>query len=204
MTAWTGGRRKLGRDPVFGRWVREIGTIRLVDPSEVGEPFAYLTRAICYQQLAGKAAATIHGRVVGVLKGDVTPRKILDARESALRDAGLSRNKLAAIRDLASKVRSSEVELHDLDDQPDSVVVERLTRVRGIGTWTAQMFLMFRLLRPDVWPTGDLGVRQGYAKVHGLAESPSAKELEPLGEAYRPWRSAAAWYCWRTLEMELP
>ena len=204
VTAWSGGRRALGRDPVFGPWVRRIGTIRLVDTAEAGDPFAYLTRAICYQQLAGKAAATIHGRVVDSLKGDVTPGKVLRVRESTLRRAGLSRNKLAAIRDLASKIRSGEVEVHDLEEQPDDEVVRRLTRVRGIGDWTAHMYLMFRMHRPDVWPTGDLGVRQGYAKAHGLSDPPTAKELAPLGETYRPWRSAAAFYCWRILETELP
>ncbi|MDX1390212.1 MAG: hypothetical protein R3344_13555, partial [Acidobacteriota bacterium] len=180
VTAWTGGRRKLGRDPVLGPWVKTIGMIRLIDTSDAGEPFAYLTRSICYQQLAGKAAATIHGRVVDALNGEVTPQKVLRVRESTLRKAGLSRNKLAAIRDLAGKVRSGEVEVHDLEDQPDDEVVRRLTRVRGIGEWTAHMYLMFRLHRPDVWPVGDLGVRAGYAKAHGLAEPLAAKELYPL------------------------
>jgi DNA-3-methyladenine glycosylase II len=204
VTAWTGGRRRLGRDPVFGPWVRKIGTIRLVDPADAGAPFAYLTRSICYQQLAGKAAATIHGRVVDALKGDVSPKKVLRVRESTLRKAGLSRNKLAAIRDLAEKIHSGEVEVEDLHEQPDEEVVERLTRVRGIGEWTAHMYLMFRLHRPDVWPTGDLGVRQGFARAHGMEVPPTAKDLGPLGEPYRPWRSAAAFYCWRILETEAP
>ena len=202
VTAWTGGRRKLGRDPVMGPWVREIGTIKL--PEMTDEPFYYLARTICYQQLAGAAAATIHGRFVTALKGEVTPAKVLRARETTLRKAGLSRNKLAAIRDLADKIHSGEVEVHDLCDQPDEEVVSRLVKVRGIGEWTAQMYLMFRLHRPDVWPTGDLGVRAGYAKAHELDPPPTAKELEPLGEPYRPWRSAAAFYCWRILETELP
>lgn len=202
ITAWTGGRRKLGRDPVFGPWVRRIGTIRLAESDE--EPFFHLARTICYQQLAGQAAATIHGRFVGALQGRVTPKAVLAAPEDRLREAGLSRNKLAAIRDLADKIRSGEVEVHDLEEQSDEEVVRRLTRVKGIGEWTAQMYLMFRLRRPDVWPTGDLGVRQGYAKAHGLDDPPSARELEPLGASYRPWRSAAAFYCWRILETEAP
>lgn len=204
VATWTGGRRALGRDPVFGPWVRKIGTIRLADIDEAGEPFAYLTRAICYQQLAGKAAATIHGRVIDALKGDVSPKKVLRVRETTLRKAGLSRNKLAAIRDLASKIDSGEVEVHDLEEQSDEEIVRRLTQVRGVGEWTAQMYLMFRLHRPDVWPTGDLGVRQGFAKAHGHEPAPTAKELGPMGDAYRPWRSAAAFYCWRILETELP
>jgi DNA-3-methyladenine glycosylase II len=202
VTSWTGGRRRLGKDPVLGPWVRKIGTIRLHDMTD--EPFVYLSRTICYQQLAGKAAATIHGRFVAALKGEITPEKVLRVRETTLRKAGLSRNKLAAIRDLATKIRSGEVEVHDLADQPDDEVVQRLTRVRGIGEWTAQMYLMFRLYRPDVWPTGDLGVRAGFAKAHGLDVHPSQKAMEPMGDAYRPWRSAAAFYCWRILETELP
>lgn len=202
ITAWPGARRKLGDDAVFGPWVRHIGAIKLHAATE--EPFFYLVRTICYQQLAGRAAATIHGRVVEALKGEVTPAKVLRTRETTLRKAGLSGNKLAAIRDLATKVRSGEVEVHDLVDQSDDVVIERLVRVRGIGVWTAQMYLMFRLVRPDVWPTGDLGVRAGFAKIHSLNGHPKEKEMEPLGDPYRPWRSAAAFYCWRVLETELP
>ncbi len=168
------------------------------------DPFFYLARTICYQQLAGKAAATIHGRFVEALNGDVTPTKVLRVRETTLRKAGLSRAKLAAMRDLATKIRSGEVEVHDLGAQSDDEVVRRLVTVRGIGEWTAQMYLMFRLHRPDIWPTGDLGVRAGYGKAHGLDTAPSAKELEPLGAPYRPWRSAAAFYCWRILETDLP
>jgi len=202
ITQWSGGRRKLGKDPVFGPWVKKIGTIRLHEMTD--EPFFYLARTICYQQLAGKAAATIHGRFVTALKGDVTPAKVLRVRETTLRKAGLSRNKLAAIRDLATKIRSGEVEVHDLEHQADEEVIDRLTRVRGIGEWTAQMYLMFRLFRPDVWPTGDLGVRAGFAKVHGFDAHPTQKAMEPMGDVYRPWRSAAAFYCWRILETELP
>lgn len=199
--AWSGGRRHLNRDSVFGPWSKQLGTIRL--PERADEPFPYLTRSICYQQLAGAAAATIHGRVVDALDGRVTPSRVLRTPEEVLRGAGLSRNKLAAIRDLAAKVESGEVVVDELDDLDDDAVIERLTRVRGIGVWTAQMYLMFALRRPDVWPVGDLGVRAGYAKIHGLAEPPTAKALEPLGDPYRPWRSAAAFYCWRALETEL-
>ncbi len=200
--AWTGGRRRLAKDPLFGPWVRHIGTIRL--PVHTEETFCHLARVICYQQLAGKAAATIHGRFVAALGGDVSPEKVMRVRDPTLRKAGLSRNKLAAIRDLASKIRSGEVEVHDLADQPDDEVVRRLVLVKGIGVWTARMYLMFKLRRPDVWPVGDLGVRAGYAKIHGLDEPPTQKELEPLGDAYAPWRSAAAFYCWRVLDTELP
>jgi DNA-3-methyladenine glycosylase II len=199
---WTGGRRKLGGDPQFGPWVRHIGSIRL--PTYAEEPFYYLSRAIVYQQLATAAARTIHGRFVAALGGEVTPAKALRTSETKLRGAGLSGSKLAAIRDLATKVRSGEVEVDDLEEQTDEEVVRRLTLVRGIGPWTAHMYLMFRLHRPDVWPVGDLGVRSGFAKIHALQDLPSQKALEPLGQAYRPWRSAAAWYCWRALETSVP
>jgi len=185
----------------MGPWVKRIGTIRL--PRTTEDPFFYLARTICYQQLAGKAAATIHRRFVEALKGEVTPAKVLRTRETTLRKAGLSRNKMAAIRDLATRIRSGEVEVHDLENQPDEEVIRRLVLVKGIGEWTAQMYLMFRLYRSDVWPTGDLGVRAGYAKAHGLSVPPTAKQLAQLGDGYRPWRSAAAFYCWRILETEL-
>lgn len=193
--------RDLAEDPVLGPWVRRIGPIKL--PAVDAEPFFYLLRSICYQQLAGKAARTIHGRVIEALAGQVTPEKVLSAPETVLRGAGLSNNKVTAVRDLAKKVRSGEVEIHDLEFHSNEEIVRRLTLVRGIGVWTAQMYMMFRLRRPDVWPTGDLGVRAGYAKMHGLAGYPSARELESLGDPYRPWRSAAAWYCYRALETEL-
>jgi len=179
--------------------VARIGPPRL---SRVTEPaFDYLVRAIVYQQLAGAAAATIHGRFVKALRGRVTPRAVLKAREEELRAAGLSKGKLAAVRDLAGKARG--LELDELPWAADEEVERRLTSVRGIGPWTAHMFLMFALRRPDVWPVGDLGVRAGWARIHGLGEAPRAQDLVPLGEAYRPWRSAAAWYCWRALETEL-
>ncbi|NNF13076.1 MAG: DNA-3-methyladenine glycosylase 2 family protein [Gemmatimonadetes bacterium] len=202
VPVWEEATEVLVRDPVFGRWVREVGPVEV--PSSDDEPFCYLTRAICYQQLAGAAAATIHGRVVEALDGCVEPERVLRTPEETLRGAGLSRNKLAAIRDLAEKIESGDVPVSDLADLPDDEVVERLTRVRGIGEWTAQMYLMFRLRRPDVWPVGDLGVRQGFAWAHEFDPAPTAKELRPMGEPYRPWRSAVAWYCWRILETELP
>ena len=201
MAVWTGGRRQLAEDPTFGPWVSRVGSIRV--PVAIEDPFGYLARAIIYQQLAGPAARTIHGRVVDALGGDVTPKSVLRMRGPRLRTAGLSANKLASIQDLARKVTSHEVDLSDLETQTDDEVIGRLTLVRGIGPWTAQMYLMFRLHRPDVWPVGDLGVRAGFAKIQGLAGSPDPKELGPLGERYRPWRSAAAFYCWRALDTEL-
>lgn len=202
VVIWEEGHRKLRSDPVFGPLVREVGPVTVPRPADA--PFPYLARSIVYQQLAGAAARTIHGRFVEALDGQVTPEAVLAAPEEALRGAGLSRSKLAAVRDLAEKVSAGEVELGDLGDQDDDEVERRLTRVWGIGPWTARMFLMFWLHRPDVWPAGDLGVRQGYARLHGLGEPVSQSEMTDRGDAYRPWRSAAAWYCWRALEVEIP
>lgn len=185
---------------MLGRWIERIGPVRI--PRRHDPPFAYLARAICYQQLAGAAASTIHGRFVSALDDDVRPDAVLRAQESDLRAAGLSAAKLRAILDLAEKTSSGEVRLDDLESCSDEEIVERLTRVRGIGEWTAQMFLLFRLRRPDVWPTGDLGVRAGYARMHGLLEMPTPRELGSLGDRFRPWRSAAAWYCYRALEVD--
>ena len=165
-----------------------------------GDAFASLASSICYQQLAGKAALTIHGRFVDALEGEVTPARVLATDEERLRGAGLSRAKLAAIRDLAARNLSGEVALDDLDRLGDDDVVASLIRVRGVGVWTAQMYLMFDLARPDVWPTGDLGVRAGLGRVLGWPTPPSPRETELLGVGYRPYRSAVAWYCWRALE----
>lgn len=199
---WPRATEILREDPTFGPLVREVGPVRM-DADPAG-PFPSLARAIVYQQLAGKAAATIHGRFVEVLDGRVTPAAVRDASAEALRAAGLSASKLRAIRDLAERSLSGEVPLDDMDEAEDDEVVERLTSVWGIGTWTAHMFLLGRLRRPDVWPVGDLGVRKGWARIHGLEEAPAADELAPLGEPYRPWRSAVAWYCWRAVETITP
>jgi DNA-3-methyladenine glycosylase II len=164
--------------------------------------FAALVRAILYQQLAGPAARAIHGRLIAALGGEVTPERLLSLPLETLRTVGLSANKAASIRDLATKVLDGSVVLDPagLRGQGDDEVVVMLAGVRGIGTWTAQMFLMFQLLRLDVWPTGDLGVRKGFGLAWGLP-TPAPKQLEALGEPYRPYRSVVAWYCWRAAEL---
>jgi DNA-3-methyladenine glycosylase II len=159
-------------------------------------------RAIVYQQLAGRAAAAIHGRLLAALDAGVQPEALLALSDQSLRAVGLSANKVASLRDLASKVLDGTVELtpRRLSRLGDEEISARLSSVRGVGPWTADMFLMFQLRRLDVWPTGDFGVRRGY----GLAwrvPMPSAKELEPLGDPYRPYRSVVAWYCWRAVEL---
>lgn len=198
QTAWPEATARLLEDPSFGPLVERVGPVRL--RTSRGTPFAALSAAIVYQQLAGGAARTIHGRVVEALDGDVTPERVLEAPEPALRAAGLSAAKLTAIRDLAAKSLSGEVALDDLDMLDDRAVVDRLTRVRGIGPWTAQMHLLFELRRPDIWPTGDLGVRAGLGRVLGLDGPPSVERTEWTGTGYRPWRSAVAWYCWRAVD----
>ncbi len=190
----------LSRDAVLGPWVRAIGWPRIGRVH--GTPFAYLARSIIYQQLAGAAAATIHGRFVAAVGGRVTAASVSRASDEALRGAGLSKGKLASIRDLAE--RASRLALNRLDRLADDDVLARLTTVRGVGPWTAHMYLMFFLRRPDVWPVGDLGVRSGYARVHGLQATPAEKDMRSMGDAYRPWRSAASWYFWRALEMDAP
>jgi DNA-3-methyladenine glycosylase II len=188
------------RDPVIARLVSEAGPPGFSRPAETN--LETLVRAITYQQLAGRAAAAIHGRLLAALDSDVGPDNLLNLSETELRAVGLSANKAASLRDLAAKVVDGTVVLEPrrLARQSDDEIVARLSSVRGIGRWTAEMFLIFQLRRLDIWPTGDLGVRRGY----GLAwqiPMPTARELEPLGDRFRPYRSVAAWYCWRAAEL---
>jgi len=182
------------------RLVAEAGPARVRPPAE--SHFEALVRAIVYQQLAGAAAAAIHGRLIAALDGQVTPEQLLSRPDEALRSAGLSASKTASLRDLAAKILDGTVVLDPagLRAESDAEVVARLSTVRGIGKWTAEMFLMFQLRRLDVWPTGDLGVRKGFGLAWGIP-TPTAKELEPLGDPYRPYRSVVAWYCWRAAEI---
>jgi DNA-3-methyladenine glycosylase II len=188
------------RDPVLRRLVAEAGPARVRPPTETH--FATLVRAIVYQQLAGAAAAAIHGRLIAALDGEITPERVLSLPSGTLRSVGLSAAKAASLQDLATKVLDGTVVLDPkgLRAQSDAEVVARLSEVRGIGKWTAEMFLMFQLRRLDVWPTGDLGVRKGFGLAWGIP-TPTAKELDPLGDAYRPYRSVVAWYCWRAAEL---
>ena len=189
--------RKLAeRDPVLAGLVADFGLPRFPPPSDTH--FATLVISITYQQLAGAAARAIHGRLVRALGGDVSPERLLATPATELRAAGLSNAKVASLQDLATKVLDGTVVLEPrrLARLSDQDVVARLSAVRGIGKWSAEMFLMFQLRRPDVWPTGDLGVRKGF----GLAwhiPTPTPKELDKLGEPFRPYRSTVAWYCWQ-------
>ena len=187
------------RDPVLRRLLDQAGPASLRPPEE--SHLATLVRAIVYQQLAGAAAAAIHGRLIAALDGDIDPARLLALSDETLRSVGLSHAKVASLRDLSAKVLDGTVVLdHRLRGESDDELIERLSSVRGIGRWTAEMFLIFQLRRMDVWPTGDLGVRRGYGLAWGIP-TPTAKELDPLGQPYRPYRSVAAWYCWRAAEI---
>jgi DNA-3-methyladenine glycosylase II len=188
------------RDPVLRRLVEETGLPRVRPPAE--SHFAALVRAIVYQQLAGAAARAIHGRLIDAMGGDVSPARLLALPATALRSAGLSGAKAASLQDLASKVMDGTVPLDPagVRAEGDAELVERLSTVRGIGKWTSEMFLMFQLRRLNIWPTGDLGIRKGFGLAWGIP-TPTAKELEPLGDPFRPYRSVLAWYCWRAAEL---
>lgn len=188
------------RDPVLARLVEAAG-VPVLRPSPETY-FSALVRSVLFQQLAGPAATAIHARLVDALGGDVSPLSLLELEPLQLRAAGLSANKAASLRDLAAKVLDGTVVLDPkgLARESDEEVIARLSTVRGIGRWTAQMFLLFQLRRLDVWPTGDLGVRRGYGLAWRVA-MPTERELGPLGDAFAPYRSVAAWYCWRACEL---
>jgi DNA-3-methyladenine glycosylase II len=188
------------RDPVLARLIDEAGPIRLRRPA-LG-PFGALVQAIVYQQLAGAAARAIHGRLIAAMPDGVEPEALLALSDETLRAVGLSANKVLSLRDLASKVLDGTVlsSPRSLARQSDEEVMVRLTAVRGIEPWSAQMFLMFQLRRLDVWPVLDFGVRHGYGLAWNIP-TPTARELEPLGDPFRPYRSVVAWYCWRAVEL---
>ena len=169
-----------------------------------GDAFGALARSIHYQQLAGKAAAAIHARFVGLFPDSVTPEAVLALPEAALRGVGLSASKAGSIRDLAAKVADGTVPLGSINRLSDEDIIARLSVVRGIGRWTAEMFLIFQLRRPDVWPADDYGVRKGFARIYGLPDLPAPKALIEEGERFRPYRTAAALYSWKAVAVLLP
>jgi DNA-3-methyladenine glycosylase II len=188
------------RDPVVSMLVATHGVppTRRAVPAE--DRFAALVQVICSQQLAGNAARAIHGRLVAVLGGVVTPAAVLARPAGQLAAAGLSGAKVAAVRDLADRVAHGQVALGRIGGLEDEAVVEHLVQVRGVGRWTAEIFLLFSLGRHDVWPVGDLGVRSGYARAFGLSAVPSPRELDSMADRFRPYRSTLAWYCWRVVD----
>ena len=189
------------RDPRLGTLIDRVGVFGLrLDSSP--SPFESLLESILYQQLNGKAAATIHGRVREIYSGDPAPKALIDTPDERLRAAGVSGNKAKALKDLAAKTLDGTVPtMRALRRMEDDAIVERLTSIRGIGRWTVEMLLIFRLGRPDVLPIDDYGVRKGLMRVLGLKELPTRAELAERGERWRPYRSAASWYLWRACEL---
>ncbi len=173
---------------------------------DTDSPFAAIAEAIVYQQLTGKAAATIFSRVKALFKSDLcpTPRQIKSAPDTVLRSAGLSRAKIVALKDLADKtIEGSIPTLEEINKMTDDEVITCLSAVKGVGVWTAHMFLIFRLGRLDVMPSGDYGVKKGFSLTYGDGESlPSPKELEDFAEVWRPYRTVGSWYMWRAIELQ--
>lgn len=194
-----GVRHLVRADPVLARIVERVGPYRLT-PRRHRDHFGSLARAIVFQQLSGKAAETIHGRFLALFDGPPTPDSVLAAGEERLRSAGLSRPKVAALADLADATKDGRLPLPMPPRLEDDEIVLRLTRVRGIGPWTAHMFLLFHLGRPDVLPTGDLGLRTAIRRAYGWRRDPDPDRLVRLAKPWRPWRSVATWYLWRSLE----
>jgi DNA-3-methyladenine glycosylase II len=189
-------------DPTLARLIERVGAFNM--PLRLmHNPFEALARNIIFQQLHGNAATAIHARVLALFgKSGLDPQDILDAPEEALRGAGLSGAKLVALKDLAAKTLDKTVPtLAQLKRMSDEEIISRLTQVRGIGRWTVEMLLIFRLGRADILPVGDFAVRKGFALAYGLTESPKPKELEAYGERWRPYRSVASWYLWRASEL---
>ena len=191
-------------DPVLGGLIRAVGPCRF-EPDLDCHPFQALAQAIAHQQLNGTAANTILGRLIHSCGQGVfpTPQQVLASSADSLRAAGFSFAKVAALRDLAAKTLAAVVpEAAALLQLPDEEIIARLTQVRGVGRWTVEMLLIFRLGRPDVLPVDDFGVRNGFRAAYGLSRMPQPKALAAWGERWKPYRSRAAWYLWRALELE--
>ncbi|HEX5473922.1 MAG TPA: DNA-3-methyladenine glycosylase [Vicinamibacterales bacterium] len=192
-------RALMRRDPVLAAIIRKYPNRSLVD-TPPAEPFLALVRAITSQQLSTKAASTILGRVLDLMGGLAVPEALAHVSDDQLRQAGLSRQKAAYLRDLGAKVLSGELSLQALHDMPDDAVIEAITRVKGLGRWSAEMFLMFRMRRPDVLPVDDLGIVNAITRAYGLRKRPKPDRIRRIGEPWRPYRTVACWYLWRSLE----
>jgi DNA-3-methyladenine glycosylase II len=197
-------RRHLSRDPVMRGLIRAAGPC-VIKPQRGRTPFEALISAIAHQQLTGKAAATILGRFHALYGEGRYPRpeELLDTPEETLRSVGFSRAKAAALKDIAARTLDGTIPpRRNLARLADEAIVERLVQVRGVGRWTVEMFLMFTLGRPDVLPVDDYGVRSGFRIAYGLGEMPKPRELAEYGLRWAPYRSAAAWYLWRAVDMQ--
>ena len=194
-------RALMRRDKRLGVLIKRVGRCGLPD-SRGHDPFAGLVRVILSQQLSGKAASTIFGRVVSLTGGleTMTPTALRAVEAIALRGAGVSGPKAKYLHDLAERSLDGRLDLHALDGRSDDEVIATITSVKGLGRWSAEMFLMFRLNRPDVFPVGDLGIVKGMQKLFGMRRPPSPRTMMRLAEPWRPYRSVAAWYLWRIHE----
>ena len=191
-------------DPTLRGLIERVGPCRLALRAD-GHHFDHLVRAIVYQQLAGKAAAAIHGRLLGLYSDrPPTPAELLATPAPRLRRAGLSRQKLRYLKDLARHVHSGKLLLTDLPGLTDEAIIAALTEVKGVGVWTAQMFLMFRLGRPDVLPVLDFGIRNAIRLAYGLRKMPTPARMERIAAPWRPYRTVACWYLWRSLDVATP
>lgn len=191
----------LRRDPVLAALIRKHGECGLAK-AQRSDHFSALVRAITGQQLSTKAAATIFSRLVALMPDGVTPAAMSSLTDEQMRAVGMSRQKIGYFRDLCDKASNGVVPLHALDAMSDEEVIAALTAVKGIGRWSAEMFLMFRLHRPDVLPVDDLGIVNAVKNVYRLRKRPTAERIRKLGEAWRPYRSVASWYLWRSLDNE--
>jgi DNA-3-methyladenine glycosylase II len=189
------------RDPVLGAAIKRIGPCRMADRQR-SDHLSALVGAIVSQQLSTKAAATIFARFLALFPDSQIPdaAAIAAVDDAALRAVGLSGQKVGYLRDLSARIADGRLNLEELDALSDEIVIERLTAVKGFGRWTAEMFLMFRLHRPDVLPVGDLGIVNAVKKLYGLSKQPEAKRIQKIGEAWRPYRSVASWYLWQSLK----
>jgi DNA-3-methyladenine glycosylase II len=186
------------RDPVLRAIIRQIGPCGL-PAARRPDPFASIVESIVWQQLSWKAATTIFNRVRAALPdGSISPTSLGAVADADLRAAGLSRPKIAYLRDLCAKVQDGTLPIGELDALPDDDVIVKMTAVKGIGRWSAEMFLIFRLQRPDVLPVGDLAIAMAIKRAYGLRRVPDAKKMEKIGAAWRPYRSIACWYLWAT------
>ena len=167
-----------------------------------GSHFEFIARSIIYQQLSGKAAATIHGRVQTLCGGALSTEPLTRLPDEALRGAGLSRQKLSYLRDLATHAANGTLDTVHLPELPDEEIIRQLVQVKGVGVWTAQMFLMFRLCRPDVLPVLDLGVRKGVQRAYRLRKMPDARRVAKIAASWAPYRTVGSWYMWRVLELD--
>jgi DNA-3-methyladenine glycosylase II len=186
-------------DPVIATIIERVGPyqMRQSDPT-----FESLARAIVYQQLSGKAAATIYGRLVAASSDPLTPEAVLRLTHDELRALGLSTQKAKYVRDLADRTGRAEIDFVALQEMDDEQVIEVLTQVKGVGVWTVHMFLMFSLQRPNVLPTGDLGIRNAVKKAYRMRKTPTPADIEKRARAWHPYCSVASWYLWRSLEIE--